>query len=558
MARAAARLGMAVQTVSTQVRELERSLGHALLKPAGRGLALTEAGTPRCARPSRSSSSASNCRPRCATPSRAPGVRLTVGISDGLPKLVVRACWSPCCDAAEPAPAVPRGRIRRPARPISRCTGWTWCSPTGRRRPTPTSRLYSHTLASSPLAWYAPADAVRRARRGLPANRWRRCRCCCPRPTRRCACGSTSGSSAQGVTPHVVGEFEDSALLATFGAAGWACSRPRKIAREAYVALSRAAHRPLRRGRGAVLRHRHREEGAAPAGAEVVAAGRSLNVSRTVGPRKGPRRAAVRPRTRPRPLRIRIEVRTDGLRQHRAVPVAEPRLSRVCAQGPLRVEARAAARAVSRVQADARRTRAGRAGDGNGRSPRLRGAAAATEGSRQSVALLELVRDAHDARPRRSRDRRRADPQREPALSHRPQAGAGRGHVGRRRAGGGAGGALSGPGDRRGRAFGTRVRRGEVGALRHHRHATRTRAGRRADRRAGAGRRARLGVADSAAGHPRRRRSRGGTGECSGARAAVPAPQRCRGGHARGDDPVFAGSRAVSRRPCGNGASTGA
>src|SRR5574340_899368 len=45
IARAAERLEMAVQTVSTQVRELERSLGRALLKPAGRGLALTEAGT---------------------------------------------------------------------------------------------------------------------------------------------------------------------------------------------------------------------------------------------------------------------------------------------------------------------------------------------------------------------------------------------------------------------------------------------------------------------------------------------------------------------------------
>jgi DNA-binding transcriptional LysR family regulator len=35
---------MAGQTVSTQVRELERSLGYALLKPAGRGIALTDAG----------------------------------------------------------------------------------------------------------------------------------------------------------------------------------------------------------------------------------------------------------------------------------------------------------------------------------------------------------------------------------------------------------------------------------------------------------------------------------------------------------------------------------
>ncbi|MEO9101872.1 MAG: LysR family transcriptional regulator, partial [Burkholderiaceae bacterium] len=39
MSRAAERLDMAVQTVSAQVRELERDLGCQLLKPAGRGLA---------------------------------------------------------------------------------------------------------------------------------------------------------------------------------------------------------------------------------------------------------------------------------------------------------------------------------------------------------------------------------------------------------------------------------------------------------------------------------------------------------------------------------------
>ena len=42
--KAADKLEMAVQTVSSQVRELERSLGYSLLKPAGRGLVLTEAG----------------------------------------------------------------------------------------------------------------------------------------------------------------------------------------------------------------------------------------------------------------------------------------------------------------------------------------------------------------------------------------------------------------------------------------------------------------------------------------------------------------------------------
>jgi LysR family transcriptional activator of nhaA len=43
-ARAAERLDMAVQTVSTQVRALEKVLGHELLEPAGRGVALTDPG----------------------------------------------------------------------------------------------------------------------------------------------------------------------------------------------------------------------------------------------------------------------------------------------------------------------------------------------------------------------------------------------------------------------------------------------------------------------------------------------------------------------------------
>ncbi|MGF6607212.1 DNA-binding transcriptional LysR family regulator [Paraburkholderia sp. WSM4175] len=49
-ARAAGRLDMAVQTISAQVRELEKALGRQLLKPAGRGAACdnTEsAGAPR-------------------------------------------------------------------------------------------------------------------------------------------------------------------------------------------------------------------------------------------------------------------------------------------------------------------------------------------------------------------------------------------------------------------------------------------------------------------------------------------------------------------------------
>lgn len=41
-ARAAERLDRAVQTISARVRKLEKALGHQLLKPAGRGIAMTE------------------------------------------------------------------------------------------------------------------------------------------------------------------------------------------------------------------------------------------------------------------------------------------------------------------------------------------------------------------------------------------------------------------------------------------------------------------------------------------------------------------------------------
>lgn len=43
-ARAAERLDMAIQTISAQVKALEQDLGHQLLKPAGRGVAVTDAG----------------------------------------------------------------------------------------------------------------------------------------------------------------------------------------------------------------------------------------------------------------------------------------------------------------------------------------------------------------------------------------------------------------------------------------------------------------------------------------------------------------------------------
>eukprot|EP01041_Mallomonas_annulata_P032065 gene32064-biopygen24443 len=95
VARAAERLGMAVQTVSTQVRELERSLGYALLKPAGRGVALTDAGFAAMRQAEQIFQLGEQLPAAVRDAVGAPVVRLVVGISDDLPKLAVHSLMQP-------------------------------------------------------------------------------------------------------------------------------------------------------------------------------------------------------------------------------------------------------------------------------------------------------------------------------------------------------------------------------------------------------------------------------------------------------------------------------
>ena len=93
--RAADKLDMAVQTVSAQVRELERSLGYALLKPAGRGLVLTDAGLAAMQQADQIFQLGEMLPAKVRDAVSSPTVRLAVGISDGLPKLVVRRLLQP-------------------------------------------------------------------------------------------------------------------------------------------------------------------------------------------------------------------------------------------------------------------------------------------------------------------------------------------------------------------------------------------------------------------------------------------------------------------------------
>ena len=218
ISRAAEKLDMAVQTVSAQVRELERSLGYALLKPAGRGLALTDAGLAAMRQADLIFHLGENLPAQVRDAGSSPIVRLAVGVSDGLPKLVVRRLL-------QPAIAEPNLRLV--------CHDGEFDDLLGdlalhrldvvlSDRPAPANpniKLYSHSMGSSEIAWYAAPALVKAAKKNFPESL-----ADVPMllPTEHTVVRARLDHwlEQRGIRPRIVGEFEDSALLKTFGASG--------------------------------------------------------------------------------------------------------------------------------------------------------------------------------------------------------------------------------------------------------------------------------------------------------------------------------------------------
>ncbi len=218
ISRGATRLGMAVQTVSAQVRELERSLGHALLKPAGRGLVLTEAGVAAMRQADLIFQLGEQLPAAVADVVNAKSVRLAVGISDGLPKLVVWSLMQPVvrepnlrliCQVDEFEDLLAELALHRLDVVLA-------------DRPAPANpnlKLYSHPLGTSDVTWYAPPAIAAAARRDFPASL---ARVPVLLPTHDVAVRARLDLwfERHAIRPQIVGEFEDSAMLKTFGANG--------------------------------------------------------------------------------------------------------------------------------------------------------------------------------------------------------------------------------------------------------------------------------------------------------------------------------------------------
>jgi len=86
---------MAVQTISAQVHELENALGHQLLKPSGRGVAMTDAGQAAFSRAEEIFQLGQMIPDEVREAATGKVARLAVGMSDGISKLAVHALLEP-------------------------------------------------------------------------------------------------------------------------------------------------------------------------------------------------------------------------------------------------------------------------------------------------------------------------------------------------------------------------------------------------------------------------------------------------------------------------------
>ena len=218
-ARAAERLDMAVQTISAQVRELEKALGHQLLKPAGRGVAMTEAGQAAFARAEEIFQLGQVIPDEVREAASGKVARMAVGLSDGISKLAAHALLAPVL-------ATPTLRLLCHEGEFEQLLGELAMHHldlvlAGQAAPqNPNLRLTSERLLESPVDWYGPAALVNKAAVAEFPQSLARLPVLLPTGHSALRPRLDRWFDAQGLRLHIVGEFEDSALLAVFAARG--------------------------------------------------------------------------------------------------------------------------------------------------------------------------------------------------------------------------------------------------------------------------------------------------------------------------------------------------
>ena len=219
MTRAAERLDVAVQTISGQLSLLERNLGKALFVSQGRGLALSDAGRAALTYADQIFELGEALEEAVRTADSGNVLRLRAGISDGIPKLLAYQLLESALAMPEDVRLIcSEGGFE----PLLAELALHHIDLVLTDRPAPTGgnlKVFSTQLGDFAAGLFGSATLVERYAQGYPASLND-----APLflPTRQNALRGRIDRWIEGVgiRPRIVGEFQDSALLTTFGRAG--------------------------------------------------------------------------------------------------------------------------------------------------------------------------------------------------------------------------------------------------------------------------------------------------------------------------------------------------
>jgi LysR family transcriptional activator of nhaA len=213
--KAAESLAVSQPSISAQIRLLEESLGEKLFRRSGRGLALTDAG--RLVFEYAEQIFSVGRELLSAVRQKLPGrlAAFNVGITDSVPKLVAREILAPVFHIAEPFRTVCReGKIEDLLPQLAQHRLDLVLAD----EPAPSSvkfRTFNHLLGGCGVSFCAVPEVARRLKRGFPQS-LHGAPALLPTENTSLRRVVQRWFDAHEVDPHVLAEFEDSALMRTF------------------------------------------------------------------------------------------------------------------------------------------------------------------------------------------------------------------------------------------------------------------------------------------------------------------------------------------------------
>jgi LysR family transcriptional activator of nhaA len=219
VARATHRLRLAQPTISGQIRQLEQQLDLKLFQRQGRNLVLTDVG--RVVYRYADEIFGLGRELMDVLKSRPPGrpLRLTVGVADAVPKLIVRRLLDPVFRIGEPLQLVCReDRAERLLAELA-LHALDLVISDAPIPPQIAVKGFSHLLGECGVAVFGTPALAQRHRRGFPRS-LDGAPILLPSDDNVLRRSLDQWLEANGLRPRIVAEFEDPALLKTFGQAG--------------------------------------------------------------------------------------------------------------------------------------------------------------------------------------------------------------------------------------------------------------------------------------------------------------------------------------------------